>query len=91
MTKVRLPFPLTQKAFILHSLLNRKSISEQDFKMNSFRARISDLIKDNGVNVKNKWVPFINIFGHKSQYKEHYLEKAEEKNAIAVYNIINNK
>ena len=91
MTKFKLSFPLTTKAYILHSLLNKKSVSEQDFVMNSFRARISDLIKKNGVDVKNRWVTFINVFGHKSQYKEHYLEKAEEPNAIKVYNLINVK
>ena len=91
MTKVKLSFPLTHKAYILHCLLNKNSVSEQDFVMNSFRARISDLIHDNGVNVKNRWVTFINVFGHKSQYKEHFLEKSEEPNAITVYNRINTK
>lgn len=91
MTQIILPMPVTQKAFILHSLLNRESISEQDFKMNSFRARISDLINDNGINVKNRWVPFVNTFGNKSQYKEHFIDEGEEINAITVYHIINKK
>lgn len=90
MTKVRLPFPLTQKAYLLHSLLNQEAINEQECKMNSFRARISDL-RDDGVDIKNRWIPFLNRCFKKSRYMEHFLLKEEEENAILIYNRINTK
>jgi hypothetical protein len=85
----RLSPPKNQKAFILHTLINKKHISEQDIPMNGFRARISELINDHGVDIQSEMVSFKNTFGHSGKYKRRFISKKEVDKAIKVYNKIN--
>ena len=85
----RLSPPKNQKAFILHTLINKKFISEQDIPMNGFRARVSELINDHGVDIQSEMVSFKNMFGHSGKYKRRFLPKKEVDKAIKVYNQIN--
>jgi hypothetical protein len=85
----RLSLPKNQKAFILHTLINKKFISEQDVPMNGFRARVSELINDHGVDIQSEMVAFKNTFGHSSKYKKRFIPKKGIDKAIKVYNKIN--
>jgi hypothetical protein len=85
----RLSPPKNQKAFILHTLINKKHISEQDIPMNGFRARISELINDHGVDIQSEMVSFKNTFGHSGKYKRRIISKKEKEKAIKIYNKIN--
>lgn len=85
----RLPLPKTTKAMILHLLLNKGEVSEQDFKINSFRSRLSDLIIKHDLPIRHRVVKFKNRFKRSSQYREHYLLKRDFPRAIKLYNQIN--
>lgn len=85
----RLSLPKNQKAFILHTLINKMSISEQDIPMNGFRARISELINEHGVDIQSEKIGFKNSFGHSSKYKRRFITKKGIDKAIKVYNKIN--
>ncbi len=74
-TTHRLPLPKTTKAMILHLLLNKGEVSEQDFKINSFRSRLSDLIIKHELPIRHRVVKFTNRFKRQSQFREHYLLK----------------
>ena len=85
----KLPLPVNQKAYILHSLLNRESLSEQDYKINGFRSRISNLRLDDGVNIQYTQKDFINEFGRKRKYHDHYIPEPDQEDAVKIYYKIN--
>lgn len=85
----RLSLPTNQKARILHTLINKKFISEQDIPMNGFRARISELINYHGVNIQSEMVAFKNVFGRAGKHKRRCLPTNSIDKAIKVYNKIN--
>jgi hypothetical protein len=87
MTKQKLPLSKNQRAFVLHMLLNKKEVSEQDVRVNGFRARISEL--NSLINIPYKKCPFVTALGKKSLYRAHYLKKEQELDAIEIYNKIN--
>jgi hypothetical protein len=89
MTKTKLSMPLNQKAFVLHSLLNRPFISERDFNYNGFRSRLSDLRLDYGVQIDYRLIPFVNEFGRKRTYRQHFIKDANEEHAIIAYQKMN--
>lgn len=89
MTKIKLLMPLNQKAVVLHSLLKRPFISERDFNYNGFRSRISDLRLDYGVQIDFRLIPFVNEFGRKRTYRQHFIKHANIQHAIIAYQKVN--
>ena len=89
MITTKLPTPLNQKAFILHTLLNKGPVSERDFNMNGFRSRISDLRLDYDLDIQHTLKDFTNEFGRKGKYREHFLSTDEYEKAIAAYYMMN--
>jgi len=87
----RLSPPKNQMAYILHTLLNKKTLSEQELSINGFRSRISDLITDYSVQIDFKIKTFTNRFGRKCFYRERFIKKENRQSAIEVYEKINSK
>ena len=85
----RLSAPKNNQTLILHMLLKKKFVSERDTVMNGFRARVSELINDHGVDIQSEIVKFKNTFGHSSKYKKRFIPKKGIDKAIKVYNKIN--
>lgn len=85
--------PKNNKAKILYALIkNRKGISERDFNLNSFRARISDVrheLIDCGIHLRHIIKPFKNEFNRKSFYRKHFLLASDIEKAKGVYEKIN--
>ena len=85
----KLSAPTNQKALILHTLIKKKFMSEQDIPMNGFRARISELINDYGIDIKSEMVTFVNSFGRLGKYKRRFLTTSGINKAIKIYDKIN--
>jgi len=88
-TNHRLPLPKNQTAFVLHTILNKGNVSEQELRINGFRARISSLILKHELPIRHRVVKFTNRFKRQSQFREHYLLKKDFPQAIRLYNQIN--
>jgi hypothetical protein len=88
MSSIKLPAPRSSTAEVLYGLITRSEISEQDFRMNGFRSRISDL-KRMGIPVKDKTKTRPNIHGHPMTYKVRYLFSISIPKAIRLYLKIN--
>jgi len=84
-----LPPPKNQTAYILHTLLNKETLSEQEIPMNGFRARISNLINDYGVQIDFQVKEFTNKFGRKCCYRERFIKKENRPAAIEAYQVVN--
>ena len=80
-----LPPPTSIKAHILKELIQGRPISERDTSFNSFRARLSDLVKKHQLDIRFTWIKFKNAFGHPGMYREHYLPPEEKEKAIEEY------
>lgn len=88
MSNTNLPTPRSATAEVLYGLITRREISEQDFRMNGFRSRVSDL-KKMGVPVKDKTKTRDNIHGHTMTYKVRYLFSISIPKAKRLYLKIN--
>ena len=78
-----------QRAYVLRKLLTNKEISEQDCRINGFRARISEL--NNYIQIPFTVKKFITELGKKSTFRAHFIPKKSKNEAIEVYNKINLK
>ena len=79
--------PKTQTAAILERLIKNRSVSEQDFGFNGYRARISELRQL--IPIETQKVSYTNQFGHSSYYHQHSLTKENKKIAKEIYKKIN--
>jgi len=89
MITTKLPLPTNDNAFVLHCLLNRLFTCERDLKMNGFRARISELRLEYNVTIGFKLTPFVNRFGKKKSYRDHFIDIIDEPFAVSVYDKVN--
>lgn len=76
-------------AKLLKAMIEGKVISEQDFRMNSFRTRISDLKNEYGVPFHSAWKEFTNEFGHPGRYRVHFIIELDREDAIKIYEKVN--
>lgn len=81
--------PNSLKAEILYALLTRLFITEQDFRMNSFRSRVSDLRTKHKLTIRHKDVTKKNRYGHAMTYRRHYIWMKDAKKALRIYKTIN--
>lgn len=86
---MNLPAPINQTADILKVLIEQPGISEKSFSYNGFRSRISELRNIFGLNIRHVEKEFVNKFGHKSRYREHFLYDGDKEKAKEVYEEIN--
>lgn len=86
---MNLPAPINQTADILKGLIERNGISERDMNYNGFRSRISELRNTFKLNIRHVEKEFVNKFGHKSRYREHFLYDGDKVEAVRVYGEIN--
>lgn len=86
---MNLPAPINQTADILKALIEQPGVSEAEKKYNGFRSRISELRNTFGLNIRFVQKEFVNRFGRKSRYREHFLRNADKKEAERVYREIN--
>lgn len=80
--------PHSQLAEVLHGLITKNEISEQDYRINGFRSRLTNL-RELGLNIRYQWKEFKSKHGHPGKYKTHYLWNREVPKAIKIYNRIN--
>ena len=85
----KLPLPKNQASFILHTLLNKKGLTERESGFNSYRTRISELINDYGAPIRARRIAFTNRFKRPSHCNEHYIDKQDYPLAVEVYFKIN--
>lgn len=83
--------PINQTADILKGLIEQPGVSEKTFEYNGFRSRISDLRNIYKLNIRFVEKEFVNKFGHKSRYREHFLRDGDKVKAAEVYGEINKK
>lgn len=86
---MNLPQPTNQAADILKALIESNGVSELNKDYNGFRSRISELKRKFGLNIRFIQKEFVNRFGRKSHYREHFLRNADKKEAERVYREIN--
>lgn len=89
---MNLSTPKTNKAEILHTLIEKGSVSIKDFPyLSGFRTRISELVNDDEIPLVHISSTGINKFGNTYTYKEHLLPKDQKEVAIKKYDYINTK
>lgn len=86
-----LPPPTKCISKILYSLITEPAISEQQFKINSFRSILSDLRREYGIPIRHVAVEGTNEFGRKYLYRRHFLLTISREKAIRLYKIINQR
>lgn len=86
---MHLPAPINQTADILKALIEQPGVSELQKDYNGFRSRISELKRKFGLNIRFVQKEFVNRFGRKSHYREHFLRDSDKKAAERVYREIN--
>lgn len=80
-----LPSPKSVIANILYSLITEHEISEQQYRVNGFRSRISDLRLKYGLDIRFKEKTGKNQFGRSMIYRVHYLLYVDKEAATGVY------
>lgn len=89
---MNLSTPKTNKAEILHTLIEKGSVSIKDFPyLSGFRTRISELVNDDEIPLVHISSTGINKFGNTYTYKEHLLPEDQKEVAIQKYDDINTK
>ena len=89
---MNLSAPKTNKAEILHTLIQKGSVSIKDFPyLSGFRTRISELVNDDDIQMLHVSSTGVNKFGNSYTYKEHVLPERYKEAAIEKYNYINTK
>lgn len=89
---MNLSTPKTNKAEILHTLIEKGSVSIKDFPyLAGFRTRISELVNDDEIPLVHISSTGINKFGNTYTYKEHLLPEDQKEVAIKKYDYINTK
>lgn len=83
--------PKNQRAKLLKAMIEGNEVSEQAFGWNGFRTRISELINDWDVPIRNAWKPFVNEFGHPGKYKVHFILTVDKEACISIYEKVNNR
>jgi len=79
--------PTTNTQEVLYTLIEQGYVSIMDYSyMSGFRTRVSQLVKDHGLNLKRTMVKSYNKFGNAYQYALHRLPKEEKEKAIEIYN-----
>jgi len=85
-----LPEPKKYITKVLYGLITRSAISEQDYRINSFRSILSDLRREYGIPIRHVDVEGTNEFGKKYVYRRHFLLTISHRKAIKTYMKINN-
>jgi hypothetical protein len=85
-----LPEPKKCITKVLYGLITRPNISEQEYRINSFRSILSDLRRLYGIPIRHVDVEGTNEFGKKYVYRRHFLLTISHKKAIKTYMKINN-
>lgn len=89
---MNLSAPKTNKAEILHTLIQKGSVSIKDFPyLSGFRTRISELVNDDEIPLIHVSSTGTNKFGNTYTYKEHLLPADQKEAAIKKYDGINTK
>lgn len=82
--------PKSNKAEVLYVLIENGKVSIKDFPyLSGFRTRISELVRENNLNLESKNMTDINKFGNTFTFVEHQLPEYEKTTAIEIYNTIN--
>lgn len=89
MSQASLPKPKSALAEVLHGLITRAEISEQDYNLNSFRTRLSDLRLKYNIPVRFSERKTKNRHGHTTVYRVHYLWRLSIPRATRIYLKIN--
>ena len=84
-----LPQPKKTITKVLKALIEQPEIKEQMFHINSFRAIISDLKNDYGLQIRHKDKHGKTEFGKPIVYRVHYLWQSTIPKAVKLYNKIN--
>jgi hypothetical protein len=84
-----LPPPKTKIAKILHAFATGKVISEQDFRINSFRSILSDLRNDYGIPIRHAKEVSQDEFGKRTWYYRYFTLSVDKKKVQRVYLKIN--
>lgn len=84
-----LPPPKTKIAKVLYAFATNKVISEQDFRINSFRSILSDLRNDYGVPIRHAKEITQDEFGKRSWYYRYFTLRMHQKKVIGTYLKIN--
>lgn len=83
-----LPKPKSKIAKVLYALATGQIISEQDFRINSFRSILSDL-RRRGVNIRSAKEVTKDEFGKQIWYFRYFTLKIDRKKCEKVYKSIN--
>lgn len=81
--------PKSQTAKILKALIEGSEVTEQRFRMNGFRTRLSELRRDYGLDIHWAWREFKTEFGEEGRCKAHFILELDKEEAIKVYEKIN--
>lgn len=84
-----LPKPRKSITKVLHALITRSEIKEQDFRMNSFRSILHELRTDYAIPIQFKEKEGTTEFGRKIKYRVHYLWQISINKAKRIYLKIN--
>lgn len=86
-----LPQPKSNKQEVLLTLIKKGKVSIKDFPyLSGFRTRVSELVLDNSLVLRNEYVTVKNKFNRSITYVEHHLDEKHIDTAIAIYNRLNN-
>jgi hypothetical protein len=83
--------PRNQTCKILLAMIQGRMITEQDFRINGFRTRISELRLDYGLPIHFAWKEFTSEFGEPGKCKSHFILEVDREQAIEVYEKLNSK
>lgn len=82
--------PKNNKAEILFTLLEKGSVSIEDFPyLSGFRTRVSELVRIDEIPLSHKSKVGKNKFGKSFTYREHHLPDIFREHALHKYNSIN--
>jgi hypothetical protein len=81
--------PRNQTCKILLAMIQGRSVTEGDFRMNGFRTRISELRLDYGLPIHSAWKTFTTEFNEPGRCKAHFILEVDREAAIEVYEKLN--
>lgn len=89
MSDLLLPPPKTKIAKVLFALVTGKVISEQEFRINSFRSILSDLRNDYEIPIRHVKEISQDEFGKRTWYYRYFTLSIDRKKCQRVYLKIN--
>lgn len=81
----KLPYPKNCTQWVLHTLLNKGSLTESESGLNGYRSRLSELRNDYGIPIQARKIKFTTRFNKPKDVNEHFILESYFDTAIAAY------